>query len=44
MDKADVTVESNQQIYNAREQVDFDDEVEQGDVSSIVSPKAAGVN
>lgn len=42
LDKAGIEVESNQQIFNAGEQVDMEDEVESGDVISIVSPKAAG--
>lgn len=42
LDEAGVEVEANQQVFNAGEQVDLADEVESGDVISIVSPKAAG--
>lgn len=42
LEKADLSLEGNQQVFNAGEQVEMSDIVEDGDVLSIVSPKAAG--
>lgn len=43
LEKAEIDLEENQQVFNAGEPVSGDDEVESGDVLSIVSPKAAGL-
>lgn len=42
LDEAGITLAGREVVYNAGEKVSMEDEVEENDVLSIISPKAAG--
>lgn len=42
LEKADVELDSTQKVFVSGEEVTEDDEIEMGDILSIVTPKAAG--